>query len=155
MISLGSHDFLIMRRKRIGNLKLLENSINDHTPFRHQITYRSEKCAQEEDLRLKISKLIFLSFKCCFKIKLIELVKGQLISKGLFGVIVWTKKPTNFFKGFLPYLASKFVDKMQFVNSQHLVADFLRINCMITTLLKLPLLVLILHNKIELIEKLA
>ena len=44
---------------------------------------------------------------------------------------------------------------MQFVNSQHLVADFLRINCTITTLLKLPLLVLILHNKIELIEKLA
>ena len=23
--------------------------------------------------------------------------KGQLISKGLFGVIVWTKKPTKFF----------------------------------------------------------
>ena len=41
---------------------------------------------------------------------------------------------------------------MQFVNSPHLLADFLRINCTITTLLKLPLLVLILHNKIELIE---
>ena len=24
-------------------------------------------------------------------------VKGQLISKGLFGVIVWTKNPTKFF----------------------------------------------------------
>ena len=28
--------------------------------------------------------------------------KGQLISKGLFGVIVWTKKPTKFFLRFLP-----------------------------------------------------
>ena len=28
--------------------------------------------------------------------------KGQLISKGLFDVIVWTKKPTKFFKEFLP-----------------------------------------------------
>ena len=28
-------------------------------------------------------------------------VKGQLISKGLFGVIVSTKKSTNFFLGFL------------------------------------------------------
>ena len=28
--------------------------------------------------------------------------KGQLISKFLFGVIVWTKKPTKFFPGFLP-----------------------------------------------------
>ena len=28
--------------------------------------------------------------------------KGQLISKCLFGVIVWTKKTTNFFPGFLP-----------------------------------------------------
>jgi hypothetical protein len=27
--------------------------------------------------------------------------KGQLISKGLFGVIVWTKKPTIFALGFL------------------------------------------------------
>ena len=31
--------------------------------------------------------------------------KGQLISKGLFDVIVWTKKPTKFFKDFC--LASK------------------------------------------------
>ena len=30
------------------------------------------------------------------------LIKGQLISKCLFGVIVWTKKPTKFFQGFLP-----------------------------------------------------
>ena len=29
-------------------------------------------------------------------------IKGQLISKCLFGVIVWTKKPTKFFPGFLP-----------------------------------------------------
>jgi len=28
--------------------------------------------------------------------------KGQLISKCLFDVIVWTKKPTKFFPGFLP-----------------------------------------------------
>ena len=28
--------------------------------------------------------------------------KGRLISKCLFGVIVWTKKPTRFFPGFLP-----------------------------------------------------
>jgi hypothetical protein len=28
--------------------------------------------------------------------------KGQLISKCLFGVIAWTKKPTKFFPGFLP-----------------------------------------------------
>ena len=28
--------------------------------------------------------------------------KGQLISKCPFGVIVWTKIPTNFFPGFLP-----------------------------------------------------
>ena len=28
--------------------------------------------------------------------------KGQLISKCLFGVIVWTKIPTNFIPGFLP-----------------------------------------------------
>ena len=28
--------------------------------------------------------------------------KGQLISKGLFGVFKSTKKPTNFFQGFLP-----------------------------------------------------
>ena len=28
--------------------------------------------------------------------------KGQLISKCLYGVIVWTKKTTNFFPGFLP-----------------------------------------------------
>ena len=33
----------------------------------------------------------------------IELGKGQLISTGLFGVIVSTKKTTKFFKGFLPY----------------------------------------------------
>ena len=30
--------------------------------------------------------------------------KGQLISKCLFGVIVWTKKPTKFFKDFCPSL---------------------------------------------------
>ena len=29
-------------------------------------------------------------------------VKGQLISKCPFGVIVWTKIPTKFFPGFLP-----------------------------------------------------
>ena len=28
--------------------------------------------------------------------------KGQLISKGLFDVIVWTKKPIKYFQGFLP-----------------------------------------------------
>ena len=28
--------------------------------------------------------------------------KGQLISKCLFGVIIWTKTPTKFFPGFLP-----------------------------------------------------
>ena len=28
--------------------------------------------------------------------------KGHLISKCLFGVIVWTKKPTKYFPGFLP-----------------------------------------------------
>ena len=28
--------------------------------------------------------------------------KGQLISKCLYGVIVWTKKPTKFFPGFMP-----------------------------------------------------
>ena len=28
--------------------------------------------------------------------------KGQLISKGLFDVIVWTKKPTKYLQGFLP-----------------------------------------------------
>ena len=28
--------------------------------------------------------------------------KGQLISKCPFGVIIWTKIPTNFFPGFLP-----------------------------------------------------
>ena len=63
------------------------------------------------------------------------------------------KNQRNFLR--ISALASNFIDKMQFVNSQHLVADLLRINCTITTLLKLPLLVLILHNKIELIEKLA
>ena len=31
-----------------------------------------------------------------------ETGKGQLISKCLFGIIVWTKKPTKFFPGFLP-----------------------------------------------------
>ena len=41
---------------------------------------------------------------------------------------------------------------MQFVNSPHLVADFLRINCTITTLLKLTLIVLILHNRIEVVS---
>ena len=30
--------------------------------------------------------------------------KGQLISKGLFGVIVWTKNPKNFVKDFCPSL---------------------------------------------------
>ena len=88
-----------------------------------------EKCAQE-DLRLTISKLIFLSFKCCFKSKLIELVKGQLISKELFGVIVWTKNQRFFW--WISALVSKFIDEMQFVNSPHQVADFLRINCTIT-----------------------
>ena len=29
--------------------------------------------------------------------------KGQLISKGLFGVIIWTKKPSIFLKDFCPY----------------------------------------------------
>jgi hypothetical protein len=29
-------------------------------------------------------------------------VKGQLISKGLFDIIIWTKKPAEFFQGFLP-----------------------------------------------------
>ena len=39
----------------------------------------------------------------CFRKQILHYVfivtpaKGQLISKGLFGVIVWTKKPTNFF----------------------------------------------------------
>ena len=31
-----------------------------------------------------------------------ESSKGQLISKGLFDVIICTKKPTKFSKGFLP-----------------------------------------------------
>ena len=31
-----------------------------------------------------------------------DVSKGQLISKGHFGVIVWTKKPTKFLPGFLP-----------------------------------------------------
>ena len=31
-----------------------------------------------------------------------KISKGQLISKGLFGVIVSTKKPMKFFEGFLP-----------------------------------------------------
>ena len=31
-----------------------------------------------------------------------RLAKGQLISKCLYGVIVWTKTPTKFFPGFLP-----------------------------------------------------
>ena len=31
-----------------------------------------------------------------------DLGKGQLISKCLFGVIIWTKKPTKFSPGFLP-----------------------------------------------------
>ena len=31
-----------------------------------------------------------------------KIVKGQLISKGPFGVIVWTKIPTKFFPRFLP-----------------------------------------------------
>ena len=30
--------------------------------------------------------------------------KGQLISKGIFGVIVWTKKTTKIFKDFCPSL---------------------------------------------------
>ena len=30
------------------------------------------------------------------------IVKGQFISKCLFGAIVWTKKPTKIFPGFLP-----------------------------------------------------
>ena len=30
------------------------------------------------------------------------LAKGHLISKCIFGVIVWTKKTTKFFPGFLP-----------------------------------------------------
>jgi hypothetical protein len=34
--------------------------------------------------------------------KMITLPKGQLISKCLFGAIVSTKKPTKFFKEFLP-----------------------------------------------------
>ena len=34
--------------------------------------------------------------------KHMEYSKGQLILKCLFGVIVWTKKPTKFFPGFLP-----------------------------------------------------
>ena len=29
-------------------------------------------------------------------------IKGQIISKCVFGVIVWTKAPTKFFPGFLP-----------------------------------------------------
>ena len=33
---------------------------------------------------------------------LIAAGKGQLISKGHFGVIVWTKKPTNLFEDFCP-----------------------------------------------------
>ena len=31
-------------------------------------------------------------------------IKGQLISKCLFGVIVWTKEPTKIFKNFCPSL---------------------------------------------------
>ena len=34
--------------------------------------------------------------------KFSTLPKGQIISKCLYGVIVWTKKPTKFFPGFLP-----------------------------------------------------
>ena len=39
-------------------------------------------------------------FKFCCLLKISD--KGQMISKCLYGVIVWTKKPTNFFPGFLP-----------------------------------------------------
>ena len=31
-------------------------------------------------------------------------IKGHLNSNGLFGFIVWTKKPTKFFKDFCPSL---------------------------------------------------
>ena len=45
------------------------------------------------------------SFPKCSKFyKFDVLTKGQLISKGLCGVIVWTKKPTKFFKDFCPSL---------------------------------------------------
>ena len=36
------------------------------------------------------------------KIQIVEIVKGQLISKCPFGVIVWTKIPTKNFPRFLP-----------------------------------------------------
>ena len=35
-------------------------------------------------------------------LKITSYIKGQLISKCLFGVYQSTKKPTKFFKGFLP-----------------------------------------------------
>ena len=45
---------------------------------------------------------IKLELFCAIFFKTLKPTKGQLISKGLFGVIVWTKKPRKSFRGFLP-----------------------------------------------------
>ena len=47
-------------------------------------------------------KIFLWSQKQSKKNCLEKVVKGQLISKFPFGVIVWTKIPTIFFPGFLP-----------------------------------------------------
>ena len=41
---------------------------------------------------------------CSTQVHIMLKVKGQLISKGLFNVIIWTKNLTNFFKDFCPSL---------------------------------------------------
>ena len=42
-------------------------------------------------------------------------IKGQLISKCLYGVIVWTKNQRNFFPGFLPLPLKRGCDKNFFI----------------------------------------
>ena len=57
----------------------------------------SKSCYIKVQIFWKKATKIWKNLPLCFDIS-----KGRLISKCLFGVIVWTKKPTNFFPGFLP-----------------------------------------------------
>ena len=61
---------------------------------------QSEKDAKMENPNVSLIRFFFS-----------QLTKGQLISKGLFDVIVSTKKPTNFFLGISALTSKKWSDQ--------------------------------------------
>ena len=83
-----------------ANWKIIE--IYGHVNFRYSDFRELRRPKKFWKKSLKFFWLLIWKncFKFCCLLKISD--KGQMISKCLFGVIVWTKKPTNFFPGFLP-----------------------------------------------------